>query len=525
MKNNLNNNKVILVVMDGVGYSENKEYNAVEHEQLYFDGNINTLINASGEWVGLSKGDMGNSEVGHNTLGAGRIYKQGSALVNENFVNGSILNSDTWNKLCDNVKKHTSTFHLVGLLSDGGVHSNIEHLKILLNDLHMRDIKNVKLHILLDGRDVAPQSAIKYVNEIEDYIKLIHEPEYLIASGGGRMQMLMDRYNADFNMVKTAFDVIVLGKGNQFSSALDAIQNAYSENKDIVDQDIKPFIIAKNKQAIGKVCDNDSMLLFNFRADRAVEFSEVFCGKHKKYGIDGIPDIMYAGMIEYDTDNKIPQNFLVEPPVIENTLEEYLVLNNKPTFSISETQKFGHITKYFNGNHINKFHEKLQTFIEIPSSYIPFEEQPYMQAIKIKFALVNAIKSEKFDFLRCNFPNGDMIGHTGNFNLTCSALFIVKLCVNEIIDVAKQYGYQVIILADHGNSEEMASFINGKWTPKTSHTTNKVPLNIFTNKQCELKQGEFGLSNIAKTITDLMQLEGYSFWNESVLRPKSNKDC
>ncbi len=522
---NNNENKVILIVMDGVGYSENKEFNAVEQEQLYFNGNINTLINASGEWVGLSSDDMGNSEVGHNTLGAGRIYKQGSALVNHNFKNGSIFKSNTWNMLCDNVINNISTFHLVGLLSDGGVHSNIDHLKLLLNELHNRKIKKVRIHILLDGRDVEPQSALKYVTEIQNYIKDIGESNYLIASGGGRMQMLMDRYNADLEMVKTGYKTIVQGKANQFNSAYEAIEFARTQNKNIVDQDIKPFVIVSDKQPIGKVEDGDSMLLFNFRADRAVEFSEIFCGKSKKYGINKTPNIIYAGMLEYDADNEIPLNFLLEPPVIENTLEELLIKNNKYTFSISETQKFGHITKYFNGNHVNKFNDKLQTFIEVPSQDIPFKQQPEMMAVEIKNLLINAIKSEKYDFLRCNFANGDMIGHTGDFLITCKALKVVKSCVEEIISVATKLGYQLIVLADHGNSEEMATLSNGKWISKTSHTTNKVPLNIFTNKNFELKPGEFGLANVAKTITSLMDIEGYLFWEESIIQPKNNKDC
>lgn len=515
-----NKDKVILVVMDGVGYSAQKEFNAVEKTQLYFRGNLNTLINASGEWVGLSKGDMGNSEVGHNTMGAGKIYKQGSALVDQNFNNGNIFNGSVWNLLINNVIKNNSTFHLVGLLSDGGVHSNIEHLKLMLKNLHVNKVKKVRLHILLDGRDVEPQSALNYINEIENYILNLNEANYLIASGGGRMKMLMDRYNADLEMVKLGYETIVNGKGKQFGSAKDAINFARSKNATIIDQDIEPFIIAKNNQPVGIVEEHDSMLLFNFRADRAIEFSEIFSGKNEKYGIPKVPEIIYAGMLEYDSDNHIPVNYLAQPPEIENTLEEFLVKKGKSTYSISETQKFGHITKYFNGNHVNKFNEELQTFVEISSLEIPFEQQPQMMAVEIKNNLINAIKSNKYDFLRCNLANGDMIGHTGNYEIVCKALEVVKKCVEEIIEVANEFEYNLIVLADHGNSEEMATLKNGKWIAKTSHTTNKVPLNIFTNKPFSLKQGEFGLANIAKTITDLMCLEGESIWEESVLQPK-----
>ena len=512
-----NSNRVILVVMDGVGHREESQFNAVKQAGLDFNTPLKTLINASGEWVGLNKTDMGNSEVGHNTMGAGKIYKQGSALVGESLKIVKIFNSDVWRKLVNNVNNNNSTFHLVGLLSDGGVHSDIKHLKNMLYNLYLRNVKKVRIHILLDGRDVEPQSALKYVKDIEDYINLHSFPDYAIASGGGRMAMIMDRYNADLEMVKRGFDCVVNGKGNKFQSATQAINSAYSKDKNIVDQDIEPFVIVKDNIPVGLVNDGDSMLLFNFRADRAVEFSEIFCGNNLKYYILQVPNIMYAGMCKYDGDNGIPRNYLVEAPEIYNTLEEYLIQNGKRTYAVSETQKFGHITKYFNGNHIEKFDDYLQTFEEITSYSVPFEQQPEMRANDIKEALIYEIQTQRYDLLKCNFANGDMIGHTGDYEATCKAMQTVKECVEEITQVAKEYGYNLIVLADHGNSEEMATYKDGKWIPKTSHTTNKVPLYIFTEKNVKLKSGEFGLSNIAKTITDLMQLEGAADWDESII--------
>ncbi len=518
----MNNNKVVLVVLDGVGYSKNEEYNAVKKADFNLQqGNLNTYINASGKWVGLNEGEMGNSEVGHNTMGAGKIYKQGSALLNDSFESGEIFLSPVWKKLCDNVKENNSTFHFLGLLSDGRVHSNIEHLKQMLLKLHEENIKNVRIHILLDGRDVEPQSALKYIYEIEEYISKLNENNYLIASGGGRMQIIMDRYNANYDMVKNGFDVIVNGIGKQFDSAENAVKFYRECNPNLIDQDIPSFVISKNGEPIGKIKDGDSLLNFNFRADRAVEISRVFNGEYKEFGIERIPNICYAGMLEYDSDNHIPKNYLIMPPKIEDCLEEYLVKENKKIFAVSETQKFGHITKYFNGNHVDKFNNELETFVEIPSDNISFDLKPEMKACEIKEEIIKAIKSQKYDFIRCNFANGDMVGHTGNFNACVEAMKVLKYCLNNIIDVCKIYEYNLIVFADHGNSEEMATKNkNGEWIAKTSHTTNVVPLMIFTNKKFKIDNREYGLSNIAKTVTDLMDLDGLNVWDKSIISAK-----
>ena len=417
----MNNKTVTFIVLDGMGIREDDFGNAFNNA---YKPNIDKLITLHPNWelkahgtaVGLpSDDDMGNSEVGHNAIGCGQIYAQGAKLVNQSIEDGSIFMSDTWKELKDNCLLNNSTMHFIGLLSDGNVHSNISHLEQLIKRCKLEGIKKVRIHALLDGRDVGATSAHIYINRIEKHMESLNDESFdaRIASGGGRMAITMDRYQADWNMVKIGWDTHVLGKGRLFESAMDALET-YRNETGAIDQDIPPFVIGKSKPN-GTVEDKDSVVFFNFRGDRALEMTMAFENSHfDKFDRERLPDVIYAGMLQYDGDLKIPKKFLVYPPKINNTLTEYLVEKNIKEFAISETQKFGHVTYFWNGNRNEKFNEKLESYFEIKSDIVPFEQRPWMKAAQITDKVIEVMKSGEYQFIRANFPNGDMVGHTGN---------------------------------------------------------------------------------------------------------------
>ncbi|MEG2909513.1 MAG: 2,3-bisphosphoglycerate-independent phosphoglycerate mutase [Erysipelotrichaceae bacterium] len=517
---------VVLVVMDGVGLSANKLGNAVENaytptlDHLLADY-PNTSINAHGLAVGLpSDDDMGNSEVGHNALGCGQIYAQGAKLVNESIETGDIFQSETWHALVNNCKK--GTMHFLGLLSDGNVHSHINHLKALIAQAKKDGIKEVRVHALLDGRDVPETSALIYLEDIEKYMADINTADFhaCIASGGGRMSITMDRYEANWNMVEKGWHTHVLGEGRKFASAKEAVETFRNETG-VIDQDLPPFVIEKDGKAVGTIEDGDSVILFNFRGDRAQEISLAFDQENFDH-FDRIrnPKVMYAGMLQYDGDLKIPNNFLVYPPKIKHTLSEQLVKQGIRMYAISETQKFGHVTYFWNGNRSEKFDNKLEEFVEIKSDVIPFEQRPWMKSAEITDELEKAITSGKYDFLRTNYPNGDMVGHTGNYEATIIGVESVDLNLKRIIKAVDRVNGILIVTADHGNADEMyEKSKNPDAAPKakTSHTLNKVPFIIY-GKDVEIAEGNFGLANVAATVAKLLEVEADEVWLPSIIK-------
>ncbi len=519
--------KVVLVVMDGIGYSEKTEGNAVAVARTpnldwLMENASYTYLKAHGEAVGLpSDEDMGNSEVGHNAMGCGQIYSQGAKLVNEKIESKEVFQSKAWNELVENCVKNNSYIHFIGLLSDGNVHSNISHLFSLLEQSKKEQIKGARVHILLDGRDVPATSALTYVDLLENKISKLRSNEFdcAIASGGGRMKITMDRYNANWNMVKLGYDLHVKGEGRGFTSATEAITTYRKEKVGIVDQDLPGFVIINdNNEPIGKIKDGDSVILFNFRGDRAIEISralteEVFC----EFDRGVLPNIMFAGMLQYDGDKHIPERFLVEPPKIKNTLSEILVKNNIRQYAISETQKYGHVTYFWNGNKLDKFDDKLETFCEIPSDKVSFDERPWMKSAEITDEMIKVICSDEYDFIRCNYPNGDMVGHTGSFDATVIGVEAVDLAIGRLIQVIDEKGYCLLITADHGNADEMfEKNKKGELQPRTAHSLNKVPFIIY-GIDAIVKKGEFGLSNIASTVTQILGIKPHSSWDESVI--------
>ncbi len=362
----MNKKPVVLVVMDGVGETPETLGNMVMSATTPTLDELKAnhpwqVIKAHGGAVGLpSDDDMGNSEVGHNALGCGQVYSQGAKLVNESIESGKIYASETWQELVGQVKANNSTLHFMGLLSDGNVHSNISHLIAMLKQAKVEGVKRVRCHILLDGRDVPATSAPEYVQQLEDVLASLNDDTFdgCIASGGGRMKITMDRYQANWAMVEAGWNVHVHGEGRAFASALEAIET-YRAETGALDQDLPAFVIAKDGQPVGKMADGDSVILYNFRGDRAQEISMAFDSdaSFDKFDRGVVPQVKYAGMLQYDGDLNIPNKFLVNPTENNDTLTELLVKAGVNEYACSETQKFGHVTYFWNGNRSEKFSE------------------------------------------------------------------------------------------------------------------------------------------------------------------------
>ena len=534
---------LLTIVMDGVGLAPANAANAVAAADTpTLDRLMATYptlkIKAHGTAVGLpTDDDMGNSEVGHNALGSGQIFAQGAKLVSQSIASGKIFASDTWHELVENVKKNHSTLHFLGLFSDGNVHSHIDHLKAMIEGAKHDGVQRVRVHILLDGRDVGETSALDYVLPFEEYLAKLRAEgmDIAIASGGGRMQITMDRYEANWHMVDLGWQTHVLGEGRQFASAEEAI-TTYRKELGVIDQDLPPFVIAKDGKPVGTIEDGDSVIFYNFRGDRAIEISKAFEGgaDFDKFDRHRVPKVVYAGMLEYDGDLHIPSRYLVNPPEITNTMSEYLVGAGVPELAISETQKFGHVTYFWNGNRSGKFSETLETYIEIPSDVVPFEQRPWMKCAEITDKLIECLESGKYRYLRVNFPNGDMVGHTGSFLATECSMEALDLQLARLLKVVDRLHGVALITADHGNADEMYEMDkktgepkhnkDGSLKAKTSHTLNPVPFIIYDNfyrDHYDVKaDGAFGLSNVAATTVNLLGYDAPKMWNESMIKLK-----
>ena len=530
---------VMLVIMDGVGFGKYKDGDAVaasmtKNLDALYASCPWTKLKAHGTAVGLpSDADMGNSEVGHNAMGCGRVFAQGAKLVSNAISSGDMFKGSTWQKLIANVKEKGSTLHFIGLLSDGNVHSHIDHLKAMVTEAKKEGVKKVRVHALLDGRDVGEMSALDYFDPFADFLKELSADgtfDAAIASGGGRMVITMDRYNADWDMVKRGWETHVLGEGRMFSSAHEAIETLRKETG-AIDQDLPPFVIAEKGKAIGTIEDGDSVILFNFRGDRAIELSRAFDEPDfTEFDRKRWPKVEYAGMMEYDGDLHIPHQYLVSPPAIDRVMAEYLCASGVKQFSISETQKFGHVTYFFNGNRSGKFDEKLEDYVEIPSDKVPFEERPWMKCAEIADRVIAEIESGKWDFIKLNFPNGDMVGHTGVFEAVVCSMEAMDLQIGRLREAIEKAGGIMVVTADHGNADDMFEHDkkgevkrkeNGEPKSKTSHSLNPVPCIIYDPEY----KGEYsktlneglGISSIAATCMDLLGFVPPSDYDKSVV--------
>ncbi|MBE6657098.1 MAG: 2,3-bisphosphoglycerate-independent phosphoglycerate mutase [Ruminococcaceae bacterium] len=529
---------VLTIVMDGVGIAPATAGNAVYHAytptlDMLMEKYPMVTLRAHGTAVGLpSDDDMGNSEVGHNALGSGQVFSQGAKLVSESIESGKMFESDTWKALTGDCK----TLHFLGLFSDGNVHSHIDHLKAMIAHAKADGVKCVRVHILLDGRDVGETSALDYVEPFEAFIADLRDDTFdiKIASGGGRMKITMDRYEANWAMVEEGWKTHVLGLGRQFASAKEAIETYRAETK-AIDQDLPPFVIAENGAPVGTIEDGDSVIFFNFRGDRAIEISKAFDdADFDKFDRVRYPKVKYAGMLEYDGDLHIPSAYLVNPPEITNTMGEYLADTGVAQLAISETQKYGHVTYFWNGNRSGKFDDESETYVEVPSDVVPFEERPWMQCALIADKLIAALEAGEYRYYRVNFPNGDMVGHTGNMLATRCSMEALDLQLGRILKVLDKLGGVALITADHGNADEMYELdkkgevkYNKDGTPKakTSHTLNPVPCIIYDNFYSDKytvkeQKASFGLSDVAATTVNLLGYEAPEMWDESLIEIK-----
>ena len=533
---------VVLAILDGVGIGTCTEGDVVSRANTptldwLAQNALAAKLKAHGTAVGMpSDNDMGNSEIGHNAIGCGRVFAQGARLVNESIESRTLFEGDVWKELIENVVQHDSRLHFIGLFSDGNVHSHIDHLEALLTEAKHEGVKKSGVHILLDGRDVPPTSALEYVDRLENFLaelKKDSDIDFAIASGGGRMQITMDRYQANWGMVERGWKTHVLGEGKIFASAREAIDTLRRENPDVIDQDLPPFVIGRKNAALGLIEENDSVIFFNFRGDRAIEISMAF----EEDEFDKFPrgpklNVKYAGMMQYDGDALIPKKYLVNPPGIDRTVGEYLVKSGVRQLAISETQKFGHVTYFFNGNRSGKFDESLEDYIEIPSDIVPFEERPWMKAAEITDRVVDAIKSRQYDFIRLNYANGDMVGHTGIPQAVEIAVETVDLCIRRLVKAVKKAGGILVVTADHGNSDDMYECNyktgeviidekTGKPRPRTAHSLNPVFAYVYepagSIKLKLSKHKDLGISSLAATCLTLLGFQPPEDYTPSIV--------
>ena len=522
---------VVILVADGVGVAPAGPSNAVTEANTptldaLAEQSLYTELAAHGTAVGLpSDDDMGNSEVGHNAIGAGRIFAQGAKLVNQAIDSGNVYQSDVWASAIEHGKNNT--LHLLGLHSDGNIHAHTKHLYALMQKAAEEGVRECCIHVLLDGRDVAARSALIYIEQTEELISKINTEfgaNFRIASGGGRMEITMDRYEADWEMVRRGYNCHTHGKGQGFSSAAQAVEAMYqSSGKD--DQYLPAFVIEKDGQAVGKMNDGDAVILFNFRGDRAIEISLAYerddFNQFDRNEFGAHPKLFYAGMLQYDGDDMIPNQYLVSPPDIDRTMGEYLVQEGVKSFAVSETQKFGHVTYFWNGNRSGYLDEKLEAYLEIPSDNIEFNEAPAMKAREITDAVIGLIESGEFDFGRLNIANGDMVGHTGDLAAAIEAMEVVDECVAKLIEVIKKHDGVLLYTADHGNADIMYTEKNGVRLPKTSHTLSPVPFAIidpnFDGEYDLRPPSDAGLTHIAATALNLLGFEAPEDYQPSLL--------
>jgi 2,3-bisphosphoglycerate-independent phosphoglycerate mutase len=533
---------VVVCVMDGVGCGAHDQGDAVwlartPQLELLAKQPAVTRLAAHGKAVGMpSDSDMGNSEVGHNALGAGRTFDQGAKLVEQAIASGALFQGATWKALVRRCIEQRTPLHFIGLLSDGNVHSHIEHLFALLRRAAEEGVACARVHILLDGRDVAETSALLYLEPLERVLVELSaggHRDYRIASGGGRMTTTMDRYNADWRVVERGWQAHVLGTARPFASAREAIETFRRELPGVTDQDLPAFtLVEANGKPVGPIEDGASVVLFNFRGDRAIELSRAFEERElPELDRKRRPDVLFAGMMQYDGDAMVPKHYLVQPPLIERTLGEYLVHNGQSQLAISETQKFGHVTYFWNGNRSGKFDPALEQYIEIPSDRVSFDQRPWMKAAEITDALIEQLLTGSIRHARLNFANGDMVGHTGKLDATVLAVETVDLCLGRILPVIAKLKGALIVTADHGNADEMLELnpktqrpaldAEGRPRPKTSHTLNAVPFYVYAPSLPELRIDsrvtQPRLANVAATVLQLMGFRAPADYEQGLL--------
>ena len=531
---------VVLAILDGVGFGKYADGDGVKLAHTPVLDELlatapHTSLKAHGTSVGMpSDADMGNSEVGHNAIGSGRVFSQGAKLVEEAVATGKLFEGETWKEAVGNVLKNGSTLHFLGLFSDGNVHSHIDHLKAMVSRAAEAGVKRVRVHILLDGRDVPETSALEYIDPFEEFLAELcrNGCDARIASGGGRMVITMDRYGANWDMVRRGWEIHVQGKGEFFKDAHTAVATL-RERTGAIDQDLPPFVISDDgRTPVGAMADGDSVVFFNFRGDRSLEITAAFetGAEFDKFDRGRVPQVYYAGMMEYDGDLHVPKHYLVSPPAIDRTMDEYLCASGVKQLAVSETQKYGHVTYFFNGNRSGKFDEVLDEYVEIRSDIVPFEQRPWMKCAEITDTVISAIESGDCRMIRLNYPNGDMVGHTGSMDAVLVAMGALDLCLGRLKAAVEAAGGVLVISADHGNADDMYEHkkdgslkvdASGSPARKTSHSLNPVPCIVYDPENkgeyaAELRSG-LGISSLAATCIELLGFEAPADYDKSVL--------
>ena len=497
----MNKKTTMLMILDGFGVNENSEGNAVKLAKIPNINEImkqypNTIIHTSGLDVGLPEGQMGNSEVGHTNIGAGRIVYQELTRITKSIEDGDFFSNQELVSAIENCKKNNSKLHVLGLLSDGGVHSHMRHLFAILELAKRKDFEDVYVHCFLDGRDTPPASADGYIAELEEKMK--EKGVGKIATISGRFYA-MDR-DKRWERVKEAYDALVNGEGHRFASATVAIENSYQ--KEIFDEFVKPSVICKNDEPVATIGENDSVIFFNFRPDRAREITRTivdpdFDGFERKYF-----KTYFVTFTNYDETLLPYVHIAFKKEEIKNTLGEYISKLGLTQLRIAETEKYAHVTFFFNGGEEKQYEGEDRILIPSPKVET-YDMKPEMSAGEVTDKVVDAINSKKYDVIILNYANPDMVGHTGSLEATIKALEFLDGCVKRVVDAIENNDGTLLITADHGNAEQMIDYKTGEL--HTAHTTNPVPLVLIGREDVKLKEGR--LADLAPTMLDLMNLE------------------
>ena len=510
---------LIHVVLDGWGVGAADETNAVNKANLpvmsrLIRGCPYTQLWTHGKYVGLpNEKDMGGSEVGHMTMGAGMVMEQGPTLIQNLLQSGEFFENPVLSRIIQNCVERDTPLHLLGLLSNGNIHSHVDHTEAIIRHAFQSGIRRCYLHALLDGRDVGVQSALDFTEPFEKLFSELkgQRPgiDYAFASGGGREVITMDRDN-NWDKIETGWQIHVQGQSeNQFPSIRDAIEHFRKQNPEIIDQDIPGFVIIRNGEAVGRIEDQHALIFTNFRGDRATEFSQaVLADDFPYFERYRCPEVLFAGMTQYDQDNQIPPDYLVGTPVVEEPFGKRILELGLKQFRLSETQKFAHVTFFYNGGYREPLDPLQENYHFIASDKIPsFAERPAMKAPGISKKAVEFINSGEYQYGLINFANADMVGHTGDFQATVRAVEAVDAALDNIVRAIDAVNGLLVITADHGNADEMLiSNQNETLEISTKHSLNPVPFLIYDplyNGDYRLKP--FGqdynnnLSNIAAT--------------------------
>ncbi|HEY4663207.1 MAG TPA: 2,3-bisphosphoglycerate-independent phosphoglycerate mutase [Candidatus Humimicrobiaceae bacterium] len=495
---------ICLMILDGWGLSSQTEGNAIKqaktpHMNNYFRIYPNTRLNASGEAVGLPEGQMGNSEVGHLNIGAGRIVYQEFTRINKEIENGDFFKNTVLINAIDNVKKNNSCLHLMGLVSDGGVHSHIRHLEALISLAVEYEIKDLFIHAFLDGRDVPPRSAIPFLNEVDEYLKKKGIGQ--IATVSGRYYS-MDRDNR-WDRVEKSYNTLIYRKGKKFETGAGVVEASYSNNVD--DEFVVPSIVDCRDNEKASIKSTDSVIFFNFRPDRARQLTRAFiCDDFKEFDKGpNPPKVYFVCMTQYDKSFNALTAF--PPQDIKNTLGEVISKNNLKQLRIAETEKYAHVTFFFNGGIEKPF--KGEDRILIPSPKIAtYDLKPEMSAFEVTDTVISKIKSKIYDVIILNFANPDMVGHTGHLDAAIKAVEAVDECVGKVVEELIMNNGLALITADHGNAEIMINPVDKRVV--TAHSLSMVPLVVCDSKM-RLKDydEDFKLSDIAPTLLDLLKIQ------------------